>query len=87
MALRREPEGRQAVRLNASRRPVSAGEASEFWEVPEQPRDEAGSILDEEIGRLPSRYGEAVRLCYLEGLALKDAACDSAVLSGRSEVD
>ena len=62
------------ARLDASRRPVSAGETSEFWEVPEQPRDEVGSILDEEIGRLPSRYGEAVRLCYLEGMALKDAA-------------
>jgi RNA polymerase sigma-70 factor (ECF subfamily) len=28
----------------------------------------------EDFGRLPSRYGDAVRLCYLEGLALKDAA-------------
>jgi RNA polymerase sigma factor (sigma-70 family) len=62
------------ARVRALRRPVSAGGGSEFWEDRVPPFDELRSVLDEEIGRLPSSYGEAVRLCHLEGLALKDAA-------------
>ncbi len=62
------------ARSVALKRPFPAGEQSEFWEDRAASCDDLGPILDEEIGRLPSRYGEAVRLCHLEGLALKDAA-------------
>ncbi|SIO60892.1 RNA polymerase sigma factor, sigma-70 family [Singulisphaera sp. GP187] len=62
------------ARSLALKRPFPAGGVSESWEHRTTPSDELDSILDEEIDRLPRRYGEAVRLCYLEGMALKEAA-------------
>lgn len=64
------------ARALALKRPSAAGEVSELWEDRATPSEELGSVLDEEIERLPRQYREAVRLCYLEGLALKDAAAE-----------
>ncbi|MFO0887629.1 MAG: sigma-70 family RNA polymerase sigma factor [Isosphaeraceae bacterium] len=62
------------ARLDAMRRPVPSGDRVDAWEGRTTSIDELGPVLDEEIGRLPAPYGEAVRLCLLEGLALKEAA-------------
>jgi RNA polymerase sigma factor (sigma-70 family) len=40
----------------------------------DEDRDELGSILHEEIGRLPSSYRAAVVVCYLEGMTQEQAA-------------
>lgn len=42
--------------------------------VPNQGSDDLGSILHEEVGRLPERYRKAVLLCDLEGLTHEAAA-------------
>jgi RNA polymerase sigma factor (sigma-70 family) len=62
------------ARSMALKRPFPAGDVSESWEDRARPVSELGSILDEELDRLPRRAREAVRLCHFEGLALKDAA-------------
>jgi RNA polymerase sigma factor (sigma-70 family) len=36
--------------------------------------DDSGAVVREEVGRLPSRYREAVELCDLEGLTHEEAA-------------
>ena len=64
------------ARSQALKRPHQAGASAESWEAPSSLPDELGPILDAEISRLPGPYREALRLCYLEGLALKDAAAE-----------
>ena len=61
------------ARLMAMKRPRPIGEMDEFWEDQAPACRELGTIFDEEVGRLPGRYGDAVR-CHLEGLSLKEAA-------------
>jgi RNA polymerase sigma factor (sigma-70 family) len=62
------------ARLLAARRPVPAGDAAESWPARPSAETELALALDEEIERLPRRYRDAVTMCYLEGLALRDAA-------------
>jgi RNA polymerase sigma factor (sigma-70 family) len=62
------------ARLEAARRPAAAGDSANSWQARPSPETELAEALHEEIDRLPRRYREAVRMCYLEGLALKEAA-------------
>ncbi len=62
------------ARLAAARRPASLGAAADLWQARPSAETELAQALDEEIDRLPRRYREAVCLCYLEGLALREAA-------------
>jgi RNA polymerase sigma factor (sigma-70 family) len=62
------------ARRAASRRPASLSAIGESWPEPYSPEPGLAEALDEEITRLPRRYQQAVHLCYLEGLALKEAA-------------
>ncbi|QEH35550.1 ECF RNA polymerase sigma factor SigE [Aquisphaera giovannonii] len=63
-ALRRRAREPLAARLEAAALPPERpAERVELWE-----------ILDEEIGRLPEKYRQAVILCDLEGLPQEDAA-------------
>ncbi len=62
------------ARLEAARRPAPAGDSAELWPARLAPETELPAALDEEINRLPRRYREAVCMCYLEGLALREAA-------------
>src|SRR5215472_12977486 len=43
-------------------------------EQPEQIWSDLRSILDEEVNRLPTKYRQAVLLCYLQGLSSEEAA-------------
>jgi RNA polymerase sigma factor (sigma-70 family) len=63
--------GRRSVRDRAAagRRPEGIVEPT-----PDEPGDELGRVLHEEIDRLPGSYREAVVACYLEGLTQAQAA-------------
>ena len=62
------------ARLEAARRPAAAGDSANSWQARPSQETELAQALDEEIDRLPRQYREAVRMCYLEGLALREAA-------------
>ncbi|MHC5541040.1 RNA polymerase sigma factor, partial [Singulisphaera rosea] len=78
------------ARAEASLRRSRSQPGLEFAVAPEDEdssRAELGRILDEECGRLPSKYRSTVVLCCFEGLTYEEAAhrsgCPVATLKGR----
>ncbi|MDR3638899.1 MAG: RNA polymerase sigma factor [Isosphaeraceae bacterium] len=66
-----------AARLAESRRQVLERKAAERMTVAvegQRGSDELGSVLHDEIGRMPDRYRAAFVLCYLEGRTYDEAA-------------
>ena len=77
-AARRQEREREAP----PERPVPGPEADASWR-------EVGTVLDEELGRLPDQYRAPLVLCYLGGLTRDEAAqrlgCPPGTLKSRLE--
>jgi RNA polymerase sigma factor (sigma-70 family) len=72
VAARTAAKARAAAMRRAAREGAAVEAAAPPGDDPAQ--REARAVVDEEVGRLPARYREAVVLCYLEGRTNEEAA-------------